>query len=139
MHKIVKNFKKLGVGTPPLKKREREKKMFSFVAGFGLYTQTFCGGTTHDYRRWHRHSRKTVRLNTILLACDNFYVTMFVPILGNFCLCSRHCNLLPIFIQFMMVTLLLEKVTPKRIYYQLWLGYIIICVTRNVLLSSICA
>ena len=30
-HKIVKGFKKLGLGTPPLKKREKE--MFTFVAG----------------------------------------------------------------------------------------------------------
>ena len=31
-HKIVKSFKKLGLGTPPLKKRE--KKLFLFVTDF---------------------------------------------------------------------------------------------------------
>jgi len=40
IHKIVKSFKKLGLGTPPLKKREENKKNFLCVTGclFGWST-----------------------------------------------------------------------------------------------------
>jgi len=36
VHKIVKSFKKLGLGTPPLKKREKRKTINFFVTGSGL-------------------------------------------------------------------------------------------------------
>ena len=63
VHKVVKSFKKLGLGTPPLKKRE--KKMFSFVTGWRI----------HKYLMWHH---KQVLLLTSLFNKDSEYKKLTV-------------------------------------------------------------